>query len=156
MKLTILENTLRTLIVCFLATACLAAEPKGDASAKQPSHRLLMIILEDDEKEMEFSVACANSRVAPTSEDASRPAKKGDDGTNEVSVEVNRAEVDFKLIGSFKETGDDSILLTFVMSVSIPDLDAEIQGTAFLEPGKPALAFNSGNRSITLLLEMGE
>ena len=156
MKLTILENTLRTLIVCFLATACLAAEPKGDASAKQPSHRLLLIILEDDETEMEFSVACANSRVAPTKEDVSRPAKKGDDGTHEVSVELSRPEVDFTFFGSFKEAGKDSILLTFVMSVSMPEFEVKTQGTAFLEPGKPALAFNSGNRSVTLFLEKPE
>ena len=156
MNPTILENTLRTLIVCFLATACLAAEPKGDAAAKQPSQRHSTIILEDDEKEMEFSVACANSGVVSAKEHASSSTKKGNDGINEVSVEHSRPEVDFTFFASFKEAGNDSILLTFVMSVSMPEFEVKTQGTAFLEPGKPALAFNSGNRSVTLFLEKPE
>ena len=156
MRSTILENTLQTLVVCLLATACLAAEPKGDSAAKQPSHRLLTIILEDGDKEMEVTVACAGNRPALAKGDASRPSKKGDDGTNEVSVEVSRPEVDFTFFGSFKEAGNDSILLTFVMSVSMPEFEVKTQGTAFLEPGKPALSFNSGNRAVTLFLEKPE
>lgn len=155
MKSMTLENTFRMLIVCFLATACLAAEPRGDA-AKQPSHRLLTIVLEDGEQEMEVTVACANSGVFSAKEHASRSTKKGDDGTNEVSVELSRPEVDFTFFASFKEAGNDSILLTFVMSVSMPEFEFKTQGTAFLEPGKPAPAFNSGNRSVTLFLEKPE
>ena len=156
MNPTILENTLRTLIVCFLATACLAAEPKGDAAAKQPSHRLLTIVLEDGDEETEVTVACAASRPALAKGDASRPSRKGDDGTNEISVEFSRPEIDFTFFASFKEAGNDSIFLTFVMSVSMPEFEVKTQGTAFLEPGKPALAFNSGNRAVTLFLEKPE
>ena len=156
MNPTILENTFRVLAACFLATVCLAAEPKGDAVTKQPSHRLLTIILEDGDKEMEVTVACAGNRPALAKGDASHPSKKGDDGTNEVSVECSRPEVDFTFFGSFKEAGNDSILLTFVMSVSMPEFEVKTQGTAFLEPSKSALALNSGNRSVTLLLEKPE
>ena len=162
MKLISLERKLQVFAFCLLVPACVfaakpnEAEEKEDSPAKQPSQRLLRIILEDDEKEMGFSVACANSRVAPTKDHASRPSKKGDDGTNEVSVELSRPEVDFTFFGSFKEAGKDSILLTFVMSVSMPEFEVKTQGTAFLEPGKPALAFNSGNRSVTLFLEKPE
>ncbi|MFP6900450.1 MAG: hypothetical protein VCA36_05880 [Opitutales bacterium] len=161
MNLTTLEKTLRTLAVFLLAPACaFAAKPKeaksnGEPVVKESSHRLLTIILEDGDKEVEVTVACAGSRHA-LAEELSRPAKRGNAVTSSVQVELSRPEFDFKLTGSFQEAGKGSILLTFQMAVSAPDFEAETQGTAFLEHGKPALAFKSGNHSVVLLLEKPE